>query len=102
MAIKLHYAFIGQLHTTAGTANKRTGSYSKYGNIVAFSSRQKRDHFVSDYYNSSNPYYVAVATNYKTAKSKYCAGMTQKDYDDYMLNYVIANVDQEYDNYFNK
>lgn len=101
MGIKLHYAFVGQLHTTSGTPHKTTGSYSRYGNIVAFSSRQKRDHFVNEYYDRSNPSTVAITTNYKSAKSLYCAGMTQKEYDSYMLEYVITEVDQSYNIYFN-
>jgi len=89
---KLYYAFIGQ-NATTGKPHARTGYYSIYGDLYAFSSKRERDNFVDSRYNSSAQI-IAVATNKRDAKRKYFRGMTQVEFDQYLL-YVDNGYNQE-------
>jgi hypothetical protein len=89
---KLYYAFIGQ-NATTGKPNTRTGYHSLYGDLYAFISKRERDCFVDSRYNSSSQI-IAVATNKRDAKRKYFKGMTQVEFDQYLL-YVGNGYNQE-------
>lgn len=95
---KYFYAFVGQ-NATIGTPNQFSGNYSYVGELVAFSTRQKRDHFVNEYYDQNGSCFC-VKTNKHSAKSEFCAGMSRYLYDQYLLE-VDQNVDESYNSYFN-
>jgi hypothetical protein len=89
---KLYYAFIGQ-NATTGQPHAITGYHSLYGDLYAFSTKRERDCFVDSRYNSSAQM-IAVATNKREAKRKYFRGMTQVEFDQYLL-YVDNGYNQE-------
>ena len=70
-----------------------------YGDLVAFSTRKKRDHFVSEYYDQ-NFNLSSHKTNKHAAKSEYCAGMSKHTYGEY-LQEVDSQVDEKYNSFFN-
>lgn len=75
---KLFMAWVGQ-NATTGAANLLTGRMSKYGTLHVFSSKKLRDKFCDQYDYSFNCY--PVPTNKKEAKSLYCAGQSQYNFD---------------------
>ena len=92
------YAWVGQ-NATIGTQHAITGRLSMYGDLVAFSSMKKRDHFVSEYY-YQNFNLSSHKTNKHAAKSKFCAGMSKYVYDEY-LQEINLQVDEKYNSFFN-
>ena len=95
---KNYYTFLGQ-NATTGAPHPITGRLSMYGDLIAFSSMKKRDHFVAEYYDQCNPSKTATKTNKHNAKSDYCAGMSKYNYDEY-LKYVDLAVDEHYNSFF--
>jgi len=95
---KISYCFLGQ-NATTGTPNRLTGKMSMYGELVAFSCREKRDQFVNEYYDQSNPSIQAYKTNKSDAKSDYFAGLSKYVFDQY-LSEVDSCVDESYNSYF--
>ena len=81
---KIHYAWIGQ-NATTGTPNYITGRLSKYGNVLAFSSRLLRDNYVDNFYNQNNPSEYAVKVNKKSGRA-YNLGMSVFNYEEYLRN----------------
>jgi len=79
---KLFLAWVGQ-NATTGTPNHHTGRMNKYGTLHVFSSKKLRDKFCDQYDHSFNCY--PVPTNRKEAKSKYCAGQSQYNFDQDLL-----------------
>lgn len=95
---KYFYCFVGQTNTTWGKPHTATDRYDIWGDLVAFTSRAKRDRFYNEYY-SSNGFESVHKTNKRDAKSKYFAGMSQLRFDDHM-GYVDMQADEKYDAYF--
>lgn len=93
-----YYCFKGQ-NATTGSPNTQTGCMSMYGDILAFSTKQKRDKFVAEYY-GNNPSVFVRKCNKKTARG-YCLGMSMYTFKEYM-QYVLQNADEDYDSYFGK
>ena len=87
-----YYAFKGQ-NASCGKPNQTTGLYNTYGDLIAFSSKEKRDYFVENYY-GNNPSEFVVSANKKQARG-YCLGMSVRNYEEY-LHYVDSNVDELY------
>jgi hypothetical protein len=79
---KLYYAFIGQ-NATTGKPHAITGYHSLYGDLFAFSTKRERDCFISKHRHGAGD--IAVATNKRDAKRKYFKGMTQIEFDQYLL-----------------
>ena len=75
---KLFLAWVGQ-NATTGAPNPLTGRMNKYGTLHVFSSQKLRDKFCDQYDYSFNCY--PVPTNKKEAKSLYCAGQSQYNFD---------------------
>lgn len=92
------YCFVGQTSTTCGTPHKITGRHDTYGDLIAFTSRAKRDKFYNEYY-SSNGFASTHKTNKRDAKTKYFAGTTQREFDDH-INYIDMQADENYNDYF--
>lgn len=80
--IKQYLAFVGNKSCTFGKPHPVTGRFNKYGHIACFDSKKKRDEFCNKWDSQYNSY--PVATNKKEAKSLYCAGMTQAQFDEYI------------------
>lgn len=80
-------AFVGQVNTTFGAAHKRTGKHNVLGKLVSFSSKKERDDYCSIWDHTYNAY--PVPTNKKEAKSKYFAGCTQEEFDDYLKEVIF-------------
>ena len=80
---KIYLAFVGEKHCTTGKPHPITGRMSKYGTIKIFKSRKKRDEFCNQYNYAYNMY--PIPCNRKTAKTQFCAGDTQKQFDEYLL-----------------
>lgn len=81
MMDKRFFVWVGQ-NATTGNANKSTGRYSMFGDVLEFSTKEKRDEFVSDYYDPNNNEY-AVAGGIKKMRG-YCLGMTVDDFEEYI------------------
>ena len=96
--MKNFYAFVGQ-NASTGTPNPVTGNYSRYGNIIAFSTIAKRDRFVGEYYNQQNPQEFAEKCRRCTAR-KYNLGMSVEAFNDSVLGYADTNVDEHYNSFF--
>lgn len=77
-----YYAFVGYPKTTTGQANKKTGFMSCYGDLKVFDTKKERDEFCNEFNHRFNNY--PQATNKKDAKSKYFAGMTCKEFEEYI------------------
>ena len=92
------FAFIGQ-NASTGTPHPQTGNYSQYGDIIAFSTIEKRDEFVDEYYNQNNPSEYAEKCNRSSARG-YCLGMSVADFNDYVIDQAISCIDEHYDSYF--
>lgn len=80
--IKQYLAFVGNKDCTFGKPHPVTGHFNKYGKLVSFRSKKERDEFCNKWNSIYNSY--PVATNKKEAKSLYCAGMTQDQFDEYI------------------
>jgi hypothetical protein len=80
-----------------GAPNKLTGNRSMYGEIHAFSTKEKREKYMTDYF-----YYdvdvIEKKCTRKTARN-YCLGSTAQEFRDYMDS-VDCDVDQEYNRAF--
>ena len=83
MTIKYFYAFRGQLNTTTGQPNTKTGRLSTYGDLKVFDTRKERDCFVNDFEYGCGVSRVSV--NVKSAR-KYFLGLSVIQYDDYINN----------------
>jgi len=92
---KNFYAYVGQ-NATIGTPHPVTGRLSMYGDIIAFSTIEKRDQFVAEY-SDTNKY--AEKCNRKTAR-EYCQGMTVANFKEWVLDNADSNVDEHYNSYF--
>ena len=79
----LYLAFIGQ-NASTGTPHPLTGGMNMYGDLANFSTKSDRDLFVAEYYDINNPSVFVEKTNKQDAKSKYCAGMSQYFYEQYI------------------
>lgn len=80
--MKIYYVWVGR-NATTGQPHDRTGRMNRYGDLLAFSSMENRNLYFERFYND-NPLIFAVATNGQEAKRKYCAGMTQSNFDEYL------------------
>lgn len=83
---KDYFAFVGQLNTTIGKPHKKTGRHNIYGNLFKFRTRKERDYFIEHYYNQNND--AVVKTNLRHAKSRFFAGMSQREFDEYVNCYL--------------
>lgn len=92
---KNFYAYVGQ-NATTGTAHATTGKFSMYGDIIAFSTIDKRDQFVAEYSDTNN---YAEKCNRNTAR-KYCLGITVENFNDWVIGGADRNVDEHYNSYF--
>lgn len=93
----LFYAYRGE-NTSIGEPNKQTGLYSTYGDIIAFTTRAKRDRYVSEYSDSGNPsVYAKACTKHDTRG--YCLGSTVRGFNDH-LEYIGSIADEHYNSYF--
>lgn len=79
---KLFLAWVGQ-NATTGQPHPLTGRMNKYGTLHIFSSKKLRDKFCDQWSNIHNAY--PVPTDRKEAKSKYCAGQSQYNFDQDLL-----------------
>ena len=95
VAAKNFYAYLGQ-NATTGTPHPVTGRMSMHGDIIAFSTIEKRDQFVAEY-SDINKY--AEKCNRKTAR-EYCQGMAVSNFNEWVLDNADRNVDEHYDSYF--
>ena len=86
--MKNYLAWLGN-NATYGNPHPVTGRLSMYGELYAFDSKADRDQFCNTYSNRYNAY--PAATNRQQAKAKYCAGMTQQNFDDY-LSCIISGM----------
>jgi len=88
--MRKYYAFNGQSNTTTGQPNKLTGLYSRHGDLVLFKTKKDRDKYCNTLNIRFNNY--PQTTNKQEAKSKYFAGMTQRQFDEYleMLDYYAG------------
>ena len=87
-----YLAFKGQ-NATTGTPNLSTGMCSMYGDLIAFSSKRKRDRYVAEYYDN-NPSVFVAAVSKKQARD-YCLGLSMHDYNEY-IRFVELNADECY------
>ena len=74
---KYYYVFIGQ-NATTGTANKQTGQYSNYGNILCFKYKVDAKRYVSEFY-SNISYQFAVAGSAMSLR-RFKRGLSVRDY----------------------
>lgn len=84
---KQYLAFVGNKNCTYGKPHPATGRFNKYGKLVSFDSKKERDEFCDNWDSQYQCY--PVATNRKEAKSLFCAGMSQDQFDEYL--YIIEN-----------
>jgi hypothetical protein len=96
---KYFYCFVGQVNTTFGKPHKVTGRHNLHGDLVAFTSRAKRDKFYNEYY-CTNGSINTYKTNKRDAKVDYFGGLSQREFDEYLF-YIDHQVDEKYNNYFN-
>lgn len=82
-----YYCYVGSSAST-GQANQKTGLYSRYGDIIAFSTVAKRDKFVAEYYCGNFPNNLAIACNTTTAR-QYCLGMSVRAFKQYLDQLVV-------------
>lgn len=88
---KFYLAFYGQPNTTTGQPNESTGFMSRYGNLYAFSSKEKRSEWLSD--NETNvANEVCCAVTKREARS-YNLGLSIEEYDRY-LDGVYCDVNE--------
>ena len=90
--IKYYLVWKGQ-NSTCGTPNDTTGLSSMYGELIAFTSKENRQHYV-DYYYDDNPSVFVVAVNRKQARG-YNLGMSMYYYNEYIKE-VELNADEDY------
>ena len=95
--MKNYYVFKGQ-NDTCGAPNRLTGLMSVHGDIIAFSTKEKRDRYYNEYYSQNNPSEFVRKCNKFTARS-YCLGQSTYSFSDYM-KYVDMNADEHYESYF--
>lgn len=89
-ASKVYLAWIGQ-NATTGTPHHLTDRLSMYGNLRAFSTKEQRNNFVSEF-RSFNPSVFCVKTSVSRAKVDYFGGISKDLYDEIikMLEVDIA------------
>lgn len=94
--MRYFYAFKGQ-NATCGSTNERTGRKSTYGDVIAFSTRARRDSYVAAYFDNNADVFVK-SCNKGTAR-QYTLGMSVGAHNEYMAH-VDYNVDEAYNEYF--
>lgn len=82
-----YLAWIGS-NATTGTPHPITGRYNRWGDAYCFNSRKERDTFCDTFNQTYNCYPVAITQ--RQLKSVYCAGMTQRQFDDW-YRYLVMN-----------
>ena len=91
--MKYYLAFRGQ-NATTGTPNSITGLSSMYGDLIAFTSKENRQHYVDYYYDNNNPSAFVIAVNRKQARG-YNLGMSMHCYNEYVKEAEL-NADECY------
>lgn len=94
--MKQWYVFVGQDSVTCGTTNKITGLQNCYGDLVCFDSKKERDNYYNNFYDD-NGFTQCIKTNKHDAKSKFFAGMSQREFNDY-LQYVNSDCNYSHNN----
>jgi hypothetical protein len=89
-----YYIFKGQ-HATCGTPHMTTGLLSTYGDLIAFSTKEKRDSFFKEYYDYNNPSTVLTKCTANTCR-KFFLGMSWHNMREYIDMYVDICVDDVY------
>ena len=98
MKDKVHFCYVGQ-NATCGIPHPQTGLHNMFGDIIAFSSRAKRDRFVDEYYSQSSPSVYAEKCNRSSAR-KYCLGQSMYDFQTYTINMALGAIDESYNSFF--
>ncbi|AHX01103.1 hypothetical protein M316_0038 [Nitrincola phage 1M3-16] len=87
MKAKRNYlAWVGS-NATTGNPHLLTGRYNMWGDAYCFNSRKARDEFCNTFNHKYNRYPVAITK--RQLKSVYCAGMTQRQFDDWYYYLVM-------------
>ena len=92
----IYYVFKGQ-NATFGNPNLITGLRSTFGELISFSTMQKRDRFYNEYYDN-NPGVFVIKCN-KSSARQYMSGSTVQDYNE-MLERCAQDADEYYYSYF--
>jgi hypothetical protein len=92
--MKFYYIFKGQ-NATCGTPHKTTGLMNMHGDLIAFSTEEKRDAFFNGYYDYNNPSTVLTKCTANTCR-RFFLGMSWVQQKEYIDMHVDACVDDVY------
>lgn len=94
---KYFYIWKGQ-NATCGRPNPLTGRLNMYGDLLAFTSKSKRDQFYNEYYDN-NPSVKLYKCNKKSAR-KFFLGMPVYNFENDVLQFANMDADQHFESYF--
>lgn len=93
---KYYYIWKGQ-NATIGTPHPQTGLLNMYGDLIAFSSKKKRDRFYNEYYDN-NPS-VRLYKCSRTTCREYFLGWSVREMNEYIDHIVDDYVDNAYNDF---
>tara|TARA_R110000787_G_scaffold238697_1_gene344917 strand:- start:5 stop:301 length:297 start_codon:yes stop_codon:yes gene_type:complete len=93
----MYYIFKG-LNATCGAPHSTTGLLNTYGDLIAFTSKDKRDHFFDEYYDHNNPSTVMIKCG-KSTYRQFFLGMSVYQMQVYVNGHVNAAADETYNNW---
>ena len=93
----MYYIFKGQ-SATCGTPHPSTGRCNTYGDLIAFTSKDKRDHFFDEYYDHNNPSTLLTKCG-KSTYRQFFLGMSVYQMQVYVNGHVNAAADETYNNW---
>ena len=94
--MKLHYIFKGQ-NSTCGTPHPKTGEHNTFGDLIAFTTSAKRNHFFDEYYN--HDFNQVMTKCGKSTCRQFFLGMSVNAMNEHLEQIVNPKADETYNNW---